>query len=99
MNNPRFEAPECISRLSIDFSCNFISKIGIYFPQFFMKRLILFKTVGVVFAVTFTLQAQPSRGGERGPGGMRPNIPVMAALDENKDGIISIEKYRTPRKP
>ena len=53
-----------------------------------MKRLILFKTVGVVFAVTFTLQAQPSRGGERGPGGMRPNIPVMAALDENKDGVI-----------
>jgi len=35
-----------------------------------MKRLILFKTVGVMFAVTFTLQAQPSRGGERGPGGM-----------------------------
>ena len=63
-----------------------------------MKRLILFKTVGVVFAVTFTLQAQPSRGGERGPGGMRPNIPVMAALDENKDGIISIEEIQNAEK-
>ena len=63
-----------------------------------MKRLILFKTVAVVFAVTFTLQAQPSRGGERGPGGMRPIIPVMAALDENKDGMISIAEIQNAEK-
>jgi len=63
-----------------------------------MKRLILFKTVVVVFAVTFTLQAQPSRGGERGPGGMRPIIPVMAALDENKDGMISIAEIQNAEK-
>ena len=61
-----------------------------------MKRLILFKTVGVVFAVTFTLQAQPSRGGGRGPGGMI--IPVMAVLDENKDGIISIAEIQNAEK-
>ena len=61
-----------------------------------MKRLILFKTVGVVFAVTFTLQAQPSRGGGRGPGGMI--IPVMAVLDENKDGIISIVEIQNAEK-
>ena len=56
-----------------------------------MKRAFLFTAVGAVFAVAFTMHAQPSRGGG-GPGGPRSFIssfPVTIALDTNKDGVIS----------
>jgi hypothetical protein len=61
-----------------------------------MKQIIRFTAVGVVFAMAFTLQAQPSRGGGRGPGGMI--IPVMTALDENKDGVISAAEIQNAEK-
>jgi hypothetical protein len=63
-----------------------------------MKSTFQLAAVIAVFAVTVTSQAQPSRGGGRGPGGLRPNIPVMAALDENKDGTISPAEWQNAAK-
>ncbi len=59
-----------------------------------MERMIRYIAVGLIFTVAFTMHAQPSGG--RGPGGMI--IPVMAALDEDKDGVISTSEIQNAEK-
>ena len=61
-----------------------------------MERMIRFTAVGLIFTVAFTMQAQPSGAGGRGPGGMI--IPVMAALDEDKDGVFSTSEIENAEK-
>lgn len=61
-----------------------------------MERMIRFTAVALIFTVAFTMQAQPSGAGGRGPGGMI--IPVMAALDEDKDGVISASEIQNAEK-
>ena len=61
-----------------------------------MERMIRLTAVALIFTVAFTMQAQPSGAGGRGPGGMI--IPVMAALDEDKDGVISASEIQNAEK-
>ena len=58
--------------------------------------MIRLTAVALIFTVAFTMQAQPSGAGGRGPGGMI--IPVMAALDEDKDGVISASEIQNAEK-
>ena len=61
-----------------------------------MERMIRLTAVALIFTVAFTMQAQPSGAGGRGPGGMI--IPVMAALDEDKDGVFSASEIENAEK-
>ena len=61
-----------------------------------MERMIRLTAVALIFTVALTMQAQPSGAGGRGPGGMI--IPVMAALDEDKDGVISASEIQNAEK-
>ena len=61
-----------------------------------MERIIRYIAVGLIFTVVFEMQAQPSGARGQGPGGLI--IPVMAVLDENKDGVISTIEIQNAEK-
>ena len=61
-----------------------------------MVRIIRYIAVGLIFTVVFEMQAQPSGARGQGPGGLI--IPVMAVLDENKDGVISTIEIQNAEK-